>query len=365
MPAAHELDFLVQRKDLRKYELAPGSAQAEMGEALIGIEKFAFTSNNITYAVFGEAMGYWNFFPNARESVWGRIPVWGYGEILDSRIEELNDGERIYGYLPMSTHVNVLPEHITAGGFIDGAEHRRKLPAAYQQYVRLANDPMHDPQWEDHRALLHPLYFTSFLIEDFLTDNTLFGATQVVLASASSKTALGVAFLLSKKRPFDVRVIGLTSERNRKFCEGLGYYDQVVTYDELAKLPSATPTVFVDMAGDGKLLSAVHSHFGAALKYSCIVGATHWDQRATQHAMPGPKPQFFFAPTQMAKRMKGWGGDVFRTRFGQAWKMFLPSAANWLQIRHSRGIVAVAGAYLEVLEGRTPPEIGHILSLNK
>lgn len=364
MPAAHQLDFLVQRSNLHKYELERAAAQAEMGEMLVGVEKFAFTSNNITYAVFGDSMQYWNFFPNAREALWGTIPVWGYGEVLDSKIEGIGNGERIYGYMPMSTHMVVLPEHTSASAFVDGAEHRRKLPAAYQQYMRLAADPMHDPRFEDHRALLHPLYFTSFLIEDFLSDNKLFGATQVVLSSASSKTALGVAFLLSKKRPFGVRVIGLTSGRNRAFCEGLGYYDQVLAYDELGTLPADTPTAYVDMAGDGKLLSAVHHHFDRALKYSCIVGATHWEQRTTQHALPGARPEFFFAPTQMGKRMKQWGGDVFRARFGEAWKLFLPSVAAWLEIRQSRGADAVAATYLEVLEGRTPPQVGHILSLN-
>lgn len=373
MPAAHGLDFLVQRSNLRTFEVAASTADAEMGEALISVEKFAFTANNVTYAVFGDAMQYWNFFPHAREAVWGRIPVWGYGEVLDSRIPELTDGERIYGYLPMSTHAVLLPAKITPGTFLDGAEHRRKLPAAYQLYHRLANDPLHDPAHEDHRALLHPLFFTSFLIEDFLRDNGLFGATQVVIASASSKTALGVAFQLKKDRGQTANstitsltpnsVVGLTSPRNQAFCEKLGYYDQVVAYEDLGALKANTPTVFVDMAGDGKLLHAVHHHFGDALKYSCIVGATHWDQRATQHALPGAKPQFFFAPTQVQKRQKDWGGDVFMRRLGEAWRGFLPSVESWLEIRHSRGAQAVAATYLEVLEGRVPPQVGHVLSL--
>ena len=363
MPAAGELDFVVQRKDLRHYAIEQGSAQAGTGEALLGIEKFALTSNNITYAVFGDSMKYWDFFPHPHPADWGRIPVWGYAKVLDTQVAGLEKGERLYGYLPMSTHLSVRPERLSAHSFIDGAEHRRALPGAYQQYLRLRADPMHDPRYEDHRALLHPLYFTSFLIEDFIGDHQAFGAAQIVIASASSKTALGLAFLLSKKRPSGVQVIGLTSERNRSFCERLGYYDQVVTYDRLATLPTATPTVFVDMAGDGKLLYGVHHHFHGALKYSCIVGATHWDQRATQHELPGAKPQFFFAPTQMARRLKDWGGEVFGARYGEAWQMFLPSAAAWLEIRRGRGPEAVGAAYLELLEGRTPPQVGHILSL--
>lgn len=32
-------------------------------EVLLGIEHFAFTANNITYAAFGDVVQYWNFFP--------------------------------------------------------------------------------------------------------------------------------------------------------------------------------------------------------------------------------------------------------------------------------------------------------------
>jgi len=360
------LDFQVRRKDLRQTGFETVTLVCRPGEVLCRIEKFALTANNITYGVFGEAMQYWNFFP-APEG-WGRIPVWGHTEVIESKHEAIAKGERLYGYLPMSTYVVLKPERVTDASFMDGVAHRRPLPSPYQLYMRLARDPMHDPAHEDHRALLHPLYFTSFLAEDFLADNQLFGAKQVVLASASSKTALGVAFLLKQH---GTRAVGLTSPGNKAFCEQLGhdgghgppYYDEVVTYDALASLPADVPTVFVDMAGDGKLLHAVHHHFGDNLKYSCIIGATHWEQRATQHQLPGAKPQFFFAPTQVQKRMKDWGPDGFFTRLGEAWRTFLPSVKPWLEVRTGRGPAAVEAVYREVLEGRQAPRLGHMLSL--
>ena len=51
--------------------------------------------------------------------------------------------------------------------------------------------------------------------------------------------------------------VGLTSERNRAFVEGLALYDTVLSYDELADVPSQ-PTVFVDMAGSSAVRRAVH-----------------------------------------------------------------------------------------------------------
>lgn len=350
--------FEVNRKDLRQARLHEGKLDCPAGSVLCHIERFALTANNITYGVFGEAMAYWNFFP--ADPGWGRIPVWGYGTVIESKHEAIAQGERLYGYWPMATHVTLQPDKVTGTQFMDGVAHRRPLPTPYQVYARLARDPLHDPQHEDHRALLHPLFFTSWLIEDFLADNQLFGAQQGVLASASSKTALGVAFLLKQR---GVRTVGLTSPGNKSFCEGLGYYDQVVTYDALASLTAGVPTVFVDMAGDGKLLHAVHHHFDAQLKYSCIVGATHWENRATQHQLPGAKPQFFFAPTQVGKRSKDWGYDGLVQRLGRSWLAFLPSVKGWLEIRSGRGPQAVESAYREVLEGRQPPRLGHVLSL--
>jgi hypothetical protein len=107
----------------------------------------------------------------------------------------------------------------------------------------------------------------------------------------------------------------------------------------------------------------VHHHFRDALKHSCIVGATHWEARATQHALPGPKPEFFFAPTRIKQRTQDWGpGGVLR-QFGVAWLQLEPAFGAWLQVQHARGCDGVAAGYREVLEGRAPPERGHVLAL--
>jgi len=262
----------------------------------------------------------------------------------------------------MSTHVVLQPGHVSAGSFLDGSPHRAALPAAYQRYRRTAGDPGYDAGHEAEQALLWPLFMTSFLIEDFLADNALFGAQAVVLSSASSKTALGLAHLLARHRPGKCQVIGLTSARNVPFVERVGYYDHVVTYDALASLP-ATEAVFVDMAGDGKLLHGVHHHFRDRLRHSAIVGATHWEERATQHDLPGPAPEFFFAPTQLKKRAADWGPGGLDARFAEAWRGFLASVGGWLRVVRGKGPEAVEAVYRETLEGKTRPEEGHVLSL--
>ncbi len=146
-------DFIVRRDNLRICKVVPAAAPQTLApeQVLLRVDEFAFTSNNVTYAAFGEAMSYWNFFP-APEG-WGRIPVWGFGTVLDSSIDAIKPGERFYGYYPMSGWVLVQPERANDSGFFDGAAHRKPLHAVYNQYLRTTTDPGYDPAREAEQTL--------------------------------------------------------------------------------------------------------------------------------------------------------------------------------------------------------------------
>lgn len=354
-------DFQVGRADLRQHRFAKHDVPAlQAGQVLLRVDKFGFTANNITYAVFGEAMSYWKFFP-APEG-WGIVPVWGYADVAESQHPSIAAGERVYGYLPMSTHHVVQADRVGDARFVDATAHRQELAHPYLSFVRVGGDPSFQARFEDHQAIFRPLFATSFLIEDFLADNGLFGASSVILSSASSKTALGLAYLLSRKRPQNCEVIGLTSPGNLAFCEKTGYYDRVLAYEKLSELAPGTPSVYVDMAGNGQLLHDLHHHFGAQMKHSCIVGASHWEERSTQHHLPGAKPQFFFAPVQLQKRHKDWGAAGVEARYGEAARDFTATTDAWLKIVHGSGHASIGQVYAQMLEGKVPPEQGHILS---
>lgn len=356
------VDFVVERANLRNCKFVPAPAAADItlaeGQALLRVASFAFTANNVTYAVAGDMMSYWTFFP--AEPGWGRIPVWGFADVLRAKHEGMSEGERVFGYLPMSTHLVVRTDRVSRGSFVDASPHRSALPIVYNQYTRVANDPGYDAALEDQQMLFRPLFMTAFLLDDFLVDNELFGGRAVVLSSASSKTAFGLAFLLHRRSRCDV--VGLTSAANLAFVESLGCYDRIVTYDRIDSLGTGA-AVFVDMAGNGTVAGAVHRHFGDDLRHSAIVGATHWQQGAREEGLPGAQPAFFFAPTQLEKRTKDWGPEGLQKRYAAAWRDFLSFTKDHIRVEHGRGPADVERVYREMLEGRARPDVGHVLSL--
>ena len=237
--------FAVGRTDLRRtrwHETPPVALRS--GEARLRIDLFALTANNVTYGAFGEAMHYWDFFPTG-DAETGCIPVWGFATVSESLVDGVDVGERFYGYWPMADEVVLAPVRVIAEGFFDGAAHRRERAEVYNRYLRCSSDPLYRPETESLRALLQPLFITSFLIDDFLADNDWFGARTVLVASASSKTAYGLGFCLAQRRgePDRPTVIGLTSATNLAFTRELGCYDEVVAYDALAAMPAGDRAV--------------------------------------------------------------------------------------------------------------------------
>jgi hypothetical protein len=358
--------FVVDQNDLdRCATLEPpavGADQLADGEALLAIDHFAFTANNITYAALGKRFKYWDFFP--AEAPWGQIPVWGFADVAASKHPDIKAGTRVYGYLPMANQLIVKPGKISKSSFLDTAEHRQHLALAYNQYLFTEADPAYRVEHEALQMLLRPLLLTSFLLDDFLASQDFFAADQVILTSASSKTALGLAFMLSHQRQTrgkPLTITALTSAGNASFVESLGYYDRVVSYDAIDTLDSSQGTVSVDFAGNGEVLTALHKHFADKMLFSSLVGAAHWDQRGGEKNLPGAEPEVFFAPGYWETRGKELGNAVLMQRFAELWAPLVKSVESWMKVTTVEGQEAIRQAYFNTLQGKVEPDQGLIL----
>ena len=347
----------IDRSNLRNHRIAATTAPAAApdGSVVLKLERFALTANNISYVMSGDALDYWGFFPT--EDGWGRLPTMGFGVVIASGVHGVAVGERFFGFFPAGDHHVVQAEAISSG-FVDIAPHRESHAMAYRGFDKVSPT---ETENDNATLVLRGLFITSFLAEDFLREADFFGATQVLVTSASSKTSIALAHSLRENSK--TKVIALTSAANVDFTYGVDLYHQVITYDDIETLDPSVPTIIVDMAGNASVISRVHNHFNDALKFSCRIGGTHWDQSGSNKGIPGPRPEFFFAPSQMAKRGKEWGRAEFNERVATALSLFLDDSTRWLTIQHSHGADALSDVYMQLVEGRVRPEAGHILSL--
>ena len=345
-------DYLIAKDALGRGEVRAQAAALQDGEALLAVESFSVTANNVTYGAMGDSFGYWKFFP-APEG-FGRVPVWGFATVVESKAEGIEPGLRLFGYLPMSSHFAA--KLVKRGdGYIDAAEHRAGLPPTYNQYAESAVPTATD----DHRSLLRPLFGTSWLIDDFLEEAGDFGAKTVILTSASSKTALGLAYRLKQR---GVAVVGLTSPQHVDFLSSLGWFTGVAPYGDIETVAVDTPVAIIDFAGNADVVGRLHRRFGDAIVHSAIVGATHWEAAPDAAALPGPARQLFFAPDQIRKRFAEWGGEEFGRRFTDNLAAFV-AASPWLKLRTLRGPDGVAEAWTETVGGKAAPDTGLIVKL--
>ena len=356
----------IDRDDIARAELVADPAEPlAPGQVRVRIDSYAMTANNITYAVFGKPaglfgndQGYWDFF--AERGAPARLPVWGFATVTESAAEGIVVGETFYGYYPMASHAVLNTANIGPGGFTDVTPRRTTLPPIYNHYQRVG--ALHDYRATDHDywPVFRPLFLTGWLIADQFEDEGDYGAAQILIASASSKTAIGLGFAL-KLRTDRPETIGLTSAANVEALAAQGIYDRVISYDQIMTLNAAAPSALVDMAGNGAVTRVVHSHFGSQLKASIIVGKSHWDAQADEAGLPGPEREGFFAPGRSQKRIADWGGAAFGQKIAEAWLAFMDVAPRLAAIDKRRGGEAALGAYQEMLSGRADPKAGIVV----
>lgn len=361
--AVQPQEMLISRSDLTQTRLAPVTlTPLEPGEARMAVEQFGFSANNITYAVMGDRLRYWQFFPPQSEPSsgedWGLLPVWGFATVSESACEDLPVGARLFGYWPTATHLTIRPTHVNAHRVVDGSSHRADLARAYNAYRRMDTP---NPLMDQPMMLLSPLYITSWCLWDYLLDNDWFGAERVVIVSASSKTSIGLATALNLD-PDARPATGLTSAANVEFVAGLGLYDSVADYDAVPDLP-AVPTVVVDMSGNAAVLSALYQHLGDALTYCINVGMTHWDEPARGTGIPAERKEMFFAPGHLQKRAQEWGSSVLDQKTTGFMMQAGAKAQSWIHYEPHLGLEGLQTLFNDVASGKVEPDKGLVIKI--
>ena len=163
------LQHEISKRDLRQTRWADQPLPPLTdGTVRVKVDAFALTANNVTYAAFGgPPMHYWNFFP-ATDAAFGRVPVWGFASVIDSRASGITIGQRVYGYLPIAETLTVEAVRVSERGFMDGAAHRAGLAPIYNTYSFNHQDPAYQAAYEAQQMLFRPLYLTGWMICDSL-----------------------------------------------------------------------------------------------------------------------------------------------------------------------------------------------------
>ncbi len=328
-------------------EVLPADAELADGQVVAEVSMFGLTANNLSYAGAGDTLGYWGFFPTA-DPAWGRIPAWGFATVTRSNNAAGSVGEEIFGYVPMGRRFMLEPIDVNTLCFSDAFEHRAGMHPWYNRYYRTAQDPATLQSNRSLQPVLWALFMTGWEIGRDFADNHYHGADRVLVASASSRTAVSLAKTLSDAGD-GIEVVGVTSRDNAAFVEGLGCYDDVRTYDNLGLETMDGSAAFVDMAGNAELASAVHAAFGDRLTKSYRVGATHRGARGDGGALAGPTPEFFFIPDVAEAKAAVVGREGYHRDFAVAWQAFAAWSARWMLTETRTGPEAIRDTYLDMV----------------
>lgn len=351
----HAWQLIVDRQDPARARLvnAPSEPLPE-GALRMRVERLALTANVLTYARSGDALGFWQLFP--APGGWGCVPAWGHAVVEASTHADVQVGQRYFGLLPMASHWTMSAARSRAG-LRDTSSHRAAINPVYNQYALSANA---DADALDAEALFRPLLITSFVLEHHVRVQRCFGAGELWITSASSKTALGLADRLQGLLPLR----GFSGEAHQHFVRASGCYDTLHPYEQLAEAATAgaaQSVLLVDFSGDDALIRRIAQALSSRLVRVLRVGSTHWQRSASL----GPRvaevrgevtQDFFFGPEHIVRLVSEWGPHRFEQCLQEALARFAQRSAGWYHHERHAGAEGLLRAYTQLAAGALSPD---------
>lgn len=365
------VDHLISLDDITVQKFVPSSCNESTvpgpNQILVKLDNFTISANNITYALTGDTLGYWSFFPTPENPGWGRVPIWGFADVVRSSVPGVEAGTRIHGVFPISTYsiLDVTLIESTPPALYEISPVRSKSPVLYKRY-RIVPAETKDTTQELLEVTLLVNFYSAFLMsETSLAEEKIDGKTVVIL-SASSKTGSSTASILKKRNP-STRIIGVSSTtENKDFAAATGFYDDVYTYSTpaLSETLSSLPNniVLVDLAGKGQFLTDLKKTLGSKLERIVLVGNTDW--KAGSWPPPGlENSEPFMAPDALMELVGAWGEGVFGQKFVEVFTKYLTGGFKGFSISQVRGHDALLAEFQKLLKGGYDPSTGLSLKL--
>jgi hypothetical protein len=285
------------------------------------------------------------------------VPLWSFVRVTESRQADIPVGGRYFGYVPMASQHTTRAE-ASPRGFVDTSTQRAFLPSWYRTFQSVGEPD----ELDDLRALMRPVFPASFNLADLVERHVALGARSLIVTSASSKTAIGLADELRARR-VDIATTAVTSMAHEAFVKRLGLHDEVATYETIGSVTATSPAVFIDFTGSATWLRAVYQRLGSSLSYCALVGFTHPDpDDKAPPGMPDPQPEFFFTPVVEEQVIAQDGAPAYYARYHDAETRFLRRMSTWLDVRPGQGPADLVDAFQRLLRGDQAPDVSPVLT---
>ncbi|MFK7975439.1 MAG: DUF2855 family protein [Halioglobus sp.] len=376
----------------------------EPDEIRLQVDRVGLSANNLFYAQMGDApfLKFFSVYPllDDEHKHLANLPAWGVATIIESANAAFAVGEQYRGFLHIADVVQMKAKRTDIGFRAYGAL-RDKLNPAYNDFKRIDNTPQspllvaensssNNPNSvADFALVASPGAVSGFILSELLKNNAFYGATSVVLTSASSKLSLATAMELQESvaRKDIQNITAYTSSKNRDFVASTKLFSTVLTMDEPLPTTDQQQYVFIDVAGDADVFKKNKS----AIKKGLAVGGTHGDAEAstfTAFSPSGflkmfidmmapdflkrwasralrPKLEMFFAPTVVQELVSAYGQAEFDRKADTALANFATTAINndWVNVERAETEADIQAAYREVMSGAVSPATAVVLSL--